>query len=148
MCGGVRLQCDGKELSIYFPNPKAMLPVRLKSGNNLLIPWGRRREETGSLPQTGWARLDSIKAGKWDRLSPRPVKILVDAFMEKDQRGTSHWYPLPPGDFIQGLIANWKDEQRVYVVTVSPNLGEEAAIHDRWPRILPAADRIPVREPC
>jgi hypothetical protein len=132
----VRLQRDGEELTLYFPNPRAMLPVRLKSGETRLIIWGRRREESGRLPQTGWARLDSIRAGKWDWLSPRPVKILVDAFMEKDKQGQSHWYSLEPGESIQGLVANWHDEQRLYVVTDLSSRADRASIHDRWPRII------------
>ena len=54
--------------------------------------------------------------------------------MEKDIPGNSHWFDLTPGQFIQGLIARDKYEQRVYVVTVTPELDD--AVHDRWPRIL------------
>ena len=28
------------------------------------VPWGRRKEREGHLPATGWARVDSISAGK------------------------------------------------------------------------------------
>jgi hypothetical protein len=63
-----------------------------------------------------------------------PVKIAVDAFMEKDNQGVSHWFDLEPGQFIQGLVAGPEGGgQRVYVVTVEP---EDKSIHDRWPRVV------------
>ena len=58
--------------------------------------------------------------------------------MEKDKQGTSHWHPLTGSTYIQGLIANDRDEQRVYVVTISTEDDEIEAIHDRWPRIVNA----------
>lgn len=54
--------------------------------------------------------------------------------MEKDIQGTSHWFDITKGQFIQGLIARDKYEQRVYVVTITPEF--EDAVHHRWPRIL------------
>ena len=36
------------------------------SGGVTWITWGRRKEEAvGKFPNGGWARLDSIKMGKW-----------------------------------------------------------------------------------
>ena len=46
----------------------------------------------------------------------------------------SHWFELPGGQWIQGLIAHNGYEQRIYVVTIEPTM--EDAIHDRWPRIM------------
>lgn len=40
MCGGVKFQYKGEDFTIYFPNPKAVLPVRLKSGEVELVPCG------------------------------------------------------------------------------------------------------------
>ena len=135
MCGGVTFEYQGEDFRIYFPNPNAVLPVRLKSGAHELIPWGRRREQQGLLPVGGWARLDSIYAGRWDKWFPVPVKIDLTSFMEKDYEGKSHWFDLMKGQYIQGLIARDKGEQRVYVVTIPPE-PELADIHDRWPRVM------------
>jgi hypothetical protein len=42
---------------------------------------------------------------------------------------------VPPGQAIQGLLANFGDESRVYVVTIGiPS--EYHYIHDRWPRLV------------
>ncbi|BFM07070.1 hypothetical protein [Halioxenophilus aromaticivorans] len=134
MCGGVRFQANGDELKIYFPNPKAVLPVRTKNNGHELVAWGRRETQSGFMPRGGWARLDSIHAGKWSQYSPIPVKIDVQAFMEKDLNNTSQWYELQPGEFIQGLVATLGQECRLYVVTeLNPNSNHKS---QRWPRVI------------
>jgi len=55
--------------------------------------------------------------------------------MEKDHNNQSHWFELEEGQFIQGLVAHYNDESRVYVVTVEPELSKQQ-IHDRWPRVI------------
>jgi len=134
MSGGVYYTVNGQDVRVYFPNPGACLPVRTRAGTPGLLPWGRRHEQAGHLPLGGWARLDSIYAGRWDRWFPVPVKLSVKSFMEKDFEGHSHWYDLTRGQWIQGLVARDRHERRVYVVTVEPELPD--MIHGRWPRIL------------
>lgn len=125
---------DGEEFRTYFPNPKACLPVKKRDSSIELLPWGRRKEQAGHLPLGGWARLDSIYAGRWDKWFPTPVKLMASQFMEKDIEGHSHWFDITPGKWIQGLVASWDRERRVYVVTITPE--REDAVHERWPRIL------------
>lgn len=120
---------------MFFPNPKAALPVLKQDGQIILLPWGRRKKQTGQLPVTGWARIESIYSGKWDCFFPTPVKIPALSFMEKDFEGASHWYDLQRGQFIQGLVAKVGNERRVYVVTLEPEL-EMVEIHSRWPRVV------------
>jgi hypothetical protein len=118
------------------PNPYAELPVIKKTGEIELIPWGRRKEQKGKLPATRWACHESIQEHKWDSWQPVPVKILVDRFMEKDDVKQPHWFDLNQRDFIQGLLASWQEEQRLYVVTVAPPY-DRPGFH-RWPRIVSA----------
>ena len=134
MCGGVIYHYKGGEVRTFFPNPEATLPVKKQNGEMSLLLWGRRQHQIGKLPLGGWARLNSVYAGRWDRWFPRPVKLLVVSFMEKDIEGRSHWYELTRGQWIQGLVARNNYEQRIYVVTIEPEM--EDAVHDRWPRIL------------
>jgi hypothetical protein len=134
MCSGVYYRIGEEEVRCYFPNPKARLPVKKRGGGVELLPWGRRPDQAGRLPLGGWARLDAIYEGRWDRWSPRPVKLMVSQFMEKDIEGHNHWYDLTPGKWVQGLVAHWENERRVYVVTIIPELAD--AVHERWPRIL------------
>jgi hypothetical protein len=113
MCGGASYTHNGEHMRVYFPNPKAKLPVITKESHTKLILWGRRKGQSGRLPLGGWARLDSIHAGIWDRWFPKPVKIPVQSFMEKDHEGKSHWFDLVKGQWIQGLVAIEKQEQRL-----------------------------------
>jgi putative SOS response-associated peptidase YedK len=134
MCGGVEYSKSGENLKIYFPNPKAALPLLTDTGNVSWVTWGNR-EETSHMPNGGWARLDSIYAHKWKKYHPRPVIIPVSGYMEKDHDKKSHWFELGEGMALQGLLAEYKDEQRVYVVTVDTP-PEFAWVHDRWPRLV------------
>ena len=133
MCGGVDYTYQSEAYRYYFPNPKAVLPVYMKDGAVHLMPWGRRNHQHGQLPLGGWARLDSIYAGRWARYSPIPVKMPIARFMEKDVERHSHWFDMAEGKWMQGLVASNSQEQRIYVVTVEASAD---AVHDRWPRIL------------
>lgn len=104
MCGGVQARVADQVWKIYFPNAKAALPVLQADGTTEWVLWGRRREQPGHLPATGWARLDSITAGKWARYHPRTVSIMAERFMEKDTERVSHWLDLEPGQALEGLL--------------------------------------------
>ncbi|MDH5424573.1 MAG: hypothetical protein OEY29_06255 [Gammaproteobacteria bacterium] len=134
MCGGVIYFNGEYEKRVFFAEIAACLPAKSKQGGQVMLPWGRRRQQSGQLPLGGWARLDSIYAGKWDRWFPVPVKLPILQFMEKDIEGNSHWHTLTKGQWVQGLIAKERYEQRLYVVTVEPEQSD--AIYHRWPRIL------------
>jgi len=138
MCAGVECKDGNRIVRVYFPNPRAALPVRLKSGATSWLAWGRREGETPAFPLGGWARLESIQAGKWEKYKPRPVVIAVQRFMEKDRQGVSHWFEIPETKMIQGLLANQGAESRLYVVTTrAPS--ELPGFHERWPRLVAIA---------
>lgn len=134
MCLAVEFLYEGKEYTPYFPNPYAMLPVLSKNGTATLLPWGRRQSQAGNLPLGGWARLESIKKNVWQKYFPIAVKLPIRRFAEKDIEGKTHWSTLQDDQFVQGLVARYDNEVRIYIVTVIPI--EPDAIHDRWPRIL------------
>jgi hypothetical protein len=134
MCRGVTYKFKGTKYRIHFTNPWAKLPVATKHNGLVLLPWGRRIKQAGELPLGGWASLDSIYTGQWDKYFPTPVKIMVDGFMEQDIEGASHWFMVTYGQWIQGLVARDHKEQRVYVVTTRPDFKDSE--YDRWPRIL------------
>jgi len=137
MCGGVQYTDQAnKRWNIYFPSPKAALPVLRRDGDVSWVTWGKRKEEASIGFYTGgWARLDAIHAGKWAKLNAKPVLLPVQAFMEKDEARQSHWIPVPQGQVIQGLLAMHADQTRVYVVTTETP-AEYAWVHDRWPRLV------------
>ncbi len=139
MCGGAYYNFGGSDIRVYFPNPKALLPVIKKDKSVIQLPWGRRKEQTGLLPLGGWVRLESIYAGRWDKWFPTPVKLPILQFMEKDISGNSHWFDITSGQVIQGLVAQYKNERRLYVVTIAPEFDD--AVHERWPKIVTTNSR-------
>ena len=137
MCGGIEYQ----DQKIYFPKADARLPVRLRDGHVTWITWGRRKDEAiGKFPNGGWARLESIKSGKWKPWHPRPILIVANQFMEKDHDKQSHWITLVPNMGIQALLAERGGEQRAYIVTEGTP-SEYHWIHDRWPRLVRLKDQ-------
>ena len=62
MCGGIEYQSE----KIYFPQPSAPLPVRLRDCRVTWIAWGRRKDEaTGKFPNGGWAQRISLDLKEW-----------------------------------------------------------------------------------
>ncbi len=134
MCIAVCFSHDKKTVITHFAQSKAVLPVKTKTRNVTLIPWGRRIGECGDLPVGGWATLESIKQGRWDQFFPKSVKIPIHKFMEQDVESRSLWFDVTMGYWLQGLLIQRDSEQRVYIVTLTPELPE--TIYQRWPRIL------------
>ena len=145
MCSGVEYEIEGRRVKVYFPNPKAQLPVRRQGGGIVMVPWGARGREPAQDPALGgrpywiaggWARHESIQKGAWDDYKPLHARIQALAFMEKDADEASHWFDVEPDRYIQGLLAHLGHERRLYVVTIATP-PEYAHIHDRWPRLIP-----------
>lgn len=84
MCGGIEYQGT----KVFFPNLEARLPVLSKTGNVTWVPWGYRGgDRMPKFPNGGWARLESIKSGKWITWHPRPGLIACNRFIDKDAEG-------------------------------------------------------------
>jgi len=133
----VIFQYQHRIYTVFFSEAKAMLPVRLKSGGIKLVTWGRREQENSEMPLGGWARLNSIKTEKdnrWHLYLPKPVQIPVDKFMEKDFEGKACWYEVTKGKCMQGLLAQYDSEYRLYIVTIDPE--DLSTAHYKWPHII------------
>jgi len=135
VCLAVLYRYQGDEIKTFFTNARARLPVMRKNGDVVLIPWGRHSYQAGNLPLGGWALHERILASKWDAYFPKPVKIPLLAFMEKDFEGQGHWQKLLDDQWIQGLLAHHDKEYRLYIVTITPEL--EDSLYQRWPLIKP-----------
>lgn len=128
---------QNKAHTVYFSHAKAMLPVKLKNGELKLVTWGRRENENSEMPLGGWARLAHIKNGtdtQWNMYFPKPVKIPILKFMEKNFENKSCWYEVTKGKYMQGLLARYENEYRVYIVTIDPE--DLLNCHYRWPHII------------
>jgi hypothetical protein len=94
-------------------------------------------------PETGWAPLEEIRAGKWNWLEPRPVRIFTARFLQVNSWQMPCYFPLKPGEFIQGLRTHIPPHHYcLYVVTV-PLPAEHVAGRWQWPRIVALPRRIP-----
>ena len=111
------------------------LPVMMKDGTISWVKWGERYGVRSPFFQGPCARQESIKERKWDRYSPLPVKIPIDKYMERDSKGRPYWVVANEETFLQGLLATWATDQRVYVVTIeAPD--QFRHIQTRWPRVI------------
>lgn len=135
MCHAVHYLHRGQEYRVVFTDTAARLPVKTCSGGTRLVAWGRRQRQAGRLPLGGWARIEAVTGGRWDRWFPKPVQIPLCGFVEKDREGRDHSYELVRGQCLQGLLAC--DENRllrVYIVVIEPDV--EDLHHLRWPRVI------------
>lgn len=131
MCSGVEYQ---GEMHLWS-DPEAHLPVRLKGGDLAWVRWGARHGVESPFFQGPCARLDSIKMGKWARFKPIPVRIPIERYMERNIRGKPYWVKTKSAETLQGLVATWEGQHRVYVVTVDTPT-EFQHVQPRWPRVL------------
>lgn len=138
MCSGIEYE---DELHVW-QDAAVRLPVLRRDGSVDWLTWGGRHGLETVFHQGPCARLESVRAGKWDRFSPRPVKIPLSRYMERDGKGRPYWVKVEPGECLQGLVASLDGEQRIYVVTVeSPEAWRH--VQPRWPRVLAPAPDVP-----
>jgi len=134
MCISVCYKYNNKKATQHFRDPEAILPVLLKNKEVMQVAWGRRQHQVGNLPMGGWAHLIDIKEGRWDKYFAKAVKLPIESFMERDIEGKTHWFDVTAGQYIQGLLAHYDKEQRVYIVVIQAK--SELAIYERWPRLI------------
>ncbi|MEN9934967.1 MAG: hypothetical protein RLZZ387_1546 [Chloroflexota bacterium] len=149
MCGGVRFTYDPAIqpalAEVYTPEQLAraeqsgvvesvfwqhrpILPA-IVDGELRIFDWGNR-EDSVKLPKTGWLRVESLEAGKWNYLKPQPVLIPALQGVEKKV-----WFAIDHG--IQGFLVRRGDLARVYMLTHAPT-PEYLALtgHDRMPALI------------
>lgn len=152
MCGGLEYQYldpvsgQMKTRKAYFPIPKVKIPVVIEDNSEPeWVQWGKRQGEDPELdvPVTGWARLLSLKEGKWNRYQPRKVKIPALRWMEKDAEKQSHWFDMEPEKALLGVMLVQQGERFVYIVT-RPATEHYAMAHHRMPLLVEAAAPAPI----
>jgi len=96
-----------------------------------LLAWGNRDDRASRLPQTGWAREESLGAGKWKHLRPKEVCIPASRGLEKGV-----WFPIAGG--LRGIeVLDERQRPHVYMLTrASTTEYHELTRHDRMPLIV------------
>lgn len=133
MCHSVEVSglytAEGSRQLINYPDADAALPIHDPQRGVVWIPWGRRSQEQGELPATGWLLDGGPLPEGWDRYSPATVLARVVRFMEMTHDGEPRWFEVEDGKSLQCILLRHGHEQRVYVVTTdAPN-----DQHRSWP---------------
>lgn len=110
----------------FFWSRQPVLPIE-ENGNIELKHWGNR-DKNLNLPQTGWAKSESIDQGKWAHLKPKMVKIPFDKGYEKGV-----WFETK-GKCFKGVLISKDKNERVYMITKpADNEYEKLTKHNRQP---------------
>lgn len=116
------------EVIFAFWDKRPVLPIK-QGGKIRFVEWGDRDGSLG-LPKTGWARLESLQAGKWNHLSPKVV--LVPAIKGCDK---NVWFNL--SSEIRAVLINKNEQERVYMITEqASDEFLDLTGHDRMPRLM------------
>ena len=157
MCGGIRFKYDaalepalaevysqeqlekarasGVVESVFW-QARPVLPA-LVDGKLALFDWGNR-DESLKLPKTGWVRVESLEAGKWNYL--RPKEVVIPAFQGVEKK---IWFGIDEG--IRGFLVKRGDEKRVYMLTLPPTPEyRELTGHDRMPALVAQEAVVPL----
>jgi hypothetical protein len=157
MCGGIRFKYDERlELALsevytaeqlelvrtsgqvqsVFWQPRPVLPA-LVDGDLQLYDWGNR-DDGINLPKTGWVRVESLDAGKWNYLRPR--EIVIPAFRGVEKKV---WFGIDHG--IRGFLVRRDGVERVYMLSLPPTLEYRALTgHDRMPALIDQDAVVPI----
>ena len=110
------MERTGSVRSVYWGKTEPILPAiigeeveEVEEEAPQLFLWGNRNKDL-KLPETGWARMESLEAGKWSYLRPTPVIIPVTYGVEKGK-----WFDINHG--IRGVLVERAGLQRVYMLT-------------------------------
>jgi hypothetical protein len=145
MCEAVEYWYNGVRVIATADAHGSRLPVRLRSGAMLMIPWGAQgrtfhgthRETQVVWPDGCHVALTTIKHGAWADLAPRPVRLPITRFFvfrRLDAVTLDHWVTLRPGETLQGALIACGADRAAYVVTVDPPA--ELQVLSPWPRIV------------
>ena len=109
----------------FFWEKQPVLPISMPAGTQLRL-WGNK-SQGNNLPLTGWARIESLQSGKWDRWQPEPVDLPLERGYEKKA-----WFKFKRG--AKGILVKNEQDERVYIITQNASAEyRQATGHDREP---------------
>src|ERR1700761_7159882 len=124
----------GQSRKSFFNNQGSKMPVIATFDRIKFITWGKRELEPNDFPVGSTLYREDILNGKYDLFSPKPVKLHILKFLEKDIKGMYHWFDIVKGLYMQGLLINNGSELRVYVVTIRTQMPDSD--YNYWPRLI------------
>ena len=125
-----KIGTEERVLHFSFRDPLPRLPAYYQGKLGIYL-WGNRDDKESHLPKTGWCKVESLEAGKWDRLHPESVEI--PAIMGREE---GVWFPIEKG--MKGILV--KDEREVpHVFMLTQTATPEYLLmtkHERMPVFL------------
>lgn len=119
-----KFEANGKFQS-FFWDKEPLLPIE-ENGRVKLVDWGNRDKQI-PLPQTGWAKRESVESGKWKHLQPRDVRIIADQGYEKGSL-----FDFKEGT--RGILVEKDSRPKAYMITESADeIYKQSTGHDRMP---------------
>lgn len=134
MCVAICYLLEKQLLIMHFTHAHAKLPIKTKLQQIQLMPWRRRMGEKGVLPLGGWVSTNLLEKGHWDCYFPKKVKISVAKFAEHTVENHCEWFDVTYGFWIQGILLQEKNEMRVYIATMTPQMPNTP--FSGWPVLL------------
>jgi hypothetical protein len=150
MCGGIAIHWKGvsqeladrygllptsvgteeRMIRFQYRDPIPLLPAYEKGELGIYL-WGNRNDQESKLPHTGWCKVESLHAGKWNFLHPEPVDIPAAMGLEKGV-----WFPIDTG--MRGiLVSDENAEKHVFMLTQPADSAYLALTkHERMPVFL------------
>jgi len=115
----------GRLLESFYWQRRPFLPV-FENDSIHLYEWGNR-DGLLKMPKTGWARIESLRDGFWDYLSPKTVEVPCLYGYEKKK-----WFRSPYG--LKAVKVHFHNIYRVYLITdKADQLFQKIIGHDRMP---------------
>lgn len=150
MIRALRYFIEGRQIISYFGRDADLIPVLLRNGQVTLARWSMRELHRimvahGKLekdfPMGGSVSVNRVRQGLFDEFKPRPVKVrAMDwmIYMDDSRKADPHWFPVPNGMAIQGMLVNVELESEKTPYTLVWLVTERASgYYSRWTDTIP-----------
>jgi hypothetical protein len=134
MCQAIRFTINDHLITVKLTDSNPCVPVIMRSGNIMLMPWGNPSGLIPLFPPGGTLHRDHVIQGKWKAFEPKPIKILCQSYMLTDSSGNECWINCTDKNQlgIKGATATvWKSE-RAYILIRQPEILDPIE-HTGWP---------------
>lgn len=143
MCQAIRFTINDHLITVKLTDSNPCVPVIMRSGNIMLMPWGNPDGHIPLYPRDGVLYRDHVLQGKWKAYIPKPIKILCQAYMLLDASGQERWFESTEKHqtCIKGVVASVWGKERAYVLMRQPDLMDRKGFSE-WPVTLSASQYV------
>ena len=133
MCQAIKFTINHHPILFRFSDSDPCLPILMRNGNIIILPWGNKGESLGLYPIGATAHIAHIRSVKWQPHRPRSIRIACESFMLLDKEGDEHWFDNQTSNpYIRGIVATEPLDDKVYILMRNRDLLEPDISHE-WP---------------